>query len=250
MALQEVGQSTCGSSLGDPRYMKNDHFETKEAAVPDRRAELLDKVADYILSNGLADLSLRPLATAIDTSPRMLLYFFGSKERLIAEALAHIRIREQLDFKRAVSKSKPADRLESLLRDWRTSASPRREKYSRLFFEVYGLALQGPGRFPGFLERAVGDWLPLFAQAFAAAGVPPALARTLATLALGAVRGLHLDLLATGERKRTEAAFREMLKLFSLVVQSHQKLSGPEHFKDGSAKPASLSPKGATRNTR
>ena len=102
----------------------------------DRRAKLLDEVADYILNNGLADLSLRPLATAIDTSPRMLLYFFGSKERLIAEALAHIRAREQIDFKRAVSKPRPADRLESLLRDWRSSASPRTEKYSRLFFEL------------------------------------------------------------------------------------------------------------------
>jgi hypothetical protein len=85
----------------------------------------------------------------------------------------------------------------------------------------------------------VGDWLPLFEQAFAAAGVSPALARTLATLALGAVRGLHLDLLATGDRKRTEAAFREMLRLFLLAVQSRPKLSGPEHSKDGSAKPAS-----------
>ena len=141
--------------------------------MPDRRAELLDRVANYILSNGLADLSLRPLATAIGTSPRMLLYFFGSKERLIAEALAHIRIREQIDFKRAVSKPRPADRLESLLRDWRSSASPRREKYSRLFFEVYGLALQNPEKFPEFLERAVGDWLPLFEQAFATAGVSP-----------------------------------------------------------------------------
>ena len=116
----------------------------------DRRAKLLDEVADYILSNGLADLSLRPLATAIDTSPRMLLYFFGSKERLIAEALAGIRAREQIDFKRAVSKPRPADRLESLLRDWRLSASPRKEKYSRLFFEVYGLALQNPRSSRGF----------------------------------------------------------------------------------------------------
>jgi AcrR family transcriptional regulator len=71
--------------------MKNDHFKTKETTVPDRRAELLDEAADYILSNGLADLSLRPLAVAINTSPRMLLYFFDSKERLIAEALARIR---------------------------------------------------------------------------------------------------------------------------------------------------------------
>ena len=156
--------------------MKNDHFKTKAAAMPDRRAELLDEVADYILRNGLADLSLRPLATAINTSPRMLLYFFETKEQLIADALAHIRTREQLDFKRAVSKSRPVDRMESLLRDWRLSASPRREKYSRLFFEVYGLALQNRKQFPGFLERAVGDWLPLFEQAFAAVGGSPACA--------------------------------------------------------------------------
>ena len=160
--------------------------------MPDRRAELLDRVANYILSNGLADLSLRPLATAIGTSPRMLLYFFGSKERLIAEALAHIRIREQIDFKRAVSKPRPADRLESLLRDG-DRPPPLAEKYSRLFFEVYGLALQNPEKFPEFLERAVGDWLPLFEQAFTTAGVSPVHAQTLATLALGAVRGLHLD---------------------------------------------------------
>src|ERR1700751_4252543 len=202
----------------------------KEAPVEDRRAKLLDEVADYILNNGLADLSLRPLATAIDTSPRMLLYFFGSKDRLIAESLAHIRVREQIDFKRAVSKPRAPDRLESLFRDWRSSASPRREKYSRLFFEVYGLALHNPEEFPEFLQRAVGDWLPLFAQAFTAAGVSRAHAQTLATLALAAVRGLHLDLLATGERKRTEAAFREMLRLFSLLLQSP-----PKHSKGRSA---------------
>src|SRR5882672_1697025 len=100
----------------------------KQAPVLDRRAKLLDEVADYILSNGLADLSLRPLATAIGTSPRMLLYFFGSKERLIAQALAHIRTREQLDFRRAVSRSRPADREGLLLREWESWSSPRREK--------------------------------------------------------------------------------------------------------------------------
>ena len=99
----------------------------------DRRAKLLDKVANYILSSGLADLSLRPLATAVNTSPRMLLYFFGSKERMIAEALAHIRIREQIDFRRAVSRSSPADREGLLLREWKSWSSPRREKYLRLF---------------------------------------------------------------------------------------------------------------------
>ena len=192
----------------------------KEATVRHRRAELLDRVADYILNNGLTELSLRPLAAATKTSPRMLLYFFGTKERLIADALAHIRVREQLSFRRAVAMARPADRIESLLRDWRLSAAPRRQKYSRLFYEVYGLALQRRQNFPGFLEKAVGDWLPPFEEALAALGVPPALAKTLATLALGAVRGLHLDLLATGERRRVEGAYRELLRLIGVTIQS------------------------------
>jgi AcrR family transcriptional regulator len=203
----------------------------KEAPVQDRRAKLLDEVADYILSNGLAGLSLRPLTATIDTSPRMLLYFFGSKERLIAQALARIRTREQLDFRRAVSRSTSADREGLLLREWESWSSPRREKYLRLFFEVYGLALQNRERFPGFLEGAVGEWLPLVERAFAVA-VAREPAQALATLALAAVRGLQLDLLATGQRSRTEAAFQEMLRLLSLAIRSDTKSNGPRR-KDG-----------------
>ena len=188
--------------------------------MSDRRGELLELVSGYILNNGLAELSLRPLAAATDTSPRMLLYFFGTKERLIAEALAHIRTRERVSFKRAVSMPRAADQIESLLRDWRRSATSRRQKYSRLFYEVYGLALQKPQNFPGFLERAVGEWLPPFEQALAALGVPRGPAQTMATLALGTVRGLHLDLLATGERRRVEAAYRELLRLIGVTIQS------------------------------
>jgi AcrR family transcriptional regulator len=203
----------------------------KEAPVQDRRAKLLDEVADYILSNGLAGLSLRPLAATIDTSPRMLLYFFGSKERLIAQALARIRTREQLDFRRAVSRSTSADREGLLLREWESWSSPRREKYLRLFFEVYGLALQNRERFPGFLEGAVGEWLPLVERAFAVA-VAREPAQAFTTLALAAVRGLQLDLLATGQRSRTEAAFQEMLRLLSLAIRSDTKSNGPRR-KDG-----------------
>jgi AcrR family transcriptional regulator len=207
----------------------------KELTLPKRRAKQLDEIADYILNHGLADLSLRPLAAAIKTSPRMLLYCFGSKEQLIADALAHLRTREQRDFGRAVSESKPADRLESLLLHWRSWSAPGREKYSRLFFEVYGLALQNPKRFPGFLEHAVGDWLPLLEQTFAAAGLAPASAQTMATLAIGTVRGLYLNMLASGDRKGTEAAFREMLRLFSSAVELRVKSTGPEQTKNGSA---------------
>jgi hypothetical protein len=110
-------------------------------------------------------------------------------------------------------------------------SSPRREKYLRLFFEVYGLALQNRQRFPGFLEGAVGEWLPLVERAFAVA-VAREHAQALATSALAAVRGLQLDLLGTGQRSRTEAAFQEMLRLLSLAIRSGPKSNGPRR-KDG-----------------
>jgi hypothetical protein len=71
------------------------------------------------------------------------------------------------------------------------------------------------------------------------ASVSPAHAQTLATLALGAVRGLHLDLLATGERKRTELpvsvrsdsmAEQDGFEPPVLVVRSEPAISGQYSF--------------------
>ena len=56
--------------------------------MKDRQVRTLDKAADYVLEHGLEGLSLRPLAAALGTSPRMLLYDFESKERLVDEVLA------------------------------------------------------------------------------------------------------------------------------------------------------------------
>ena len=49
-----------------------------------KRVDLLERIVDYVMANGLSDLSLRPLADAVGTSPRVLLYYFTSKEELIA----------------------------------------------------------------------------------------------------------------------------------------------------------------------
>ncbi|MFZ9395925.1 MAG: TetR family transcriptional regulator, partial [Erythrobacter sp.] len=49
------------------------------------REILLPRLAAHVLAHGLAGASLRPLARAAGTSARMLIYHFGSKERLIAE---------------------------------------------------------------------------------------------------------------------------------------------------------------------
>src|SRR5215467_7570871 len=51
------------------------------------RTRLREQAADYVLSHGLVDSTLRPLARALKTSARMLVYHFGSREGLMREIL-------------------------------------------------------------------------------------------------------------------------------------------------------------------
>jgi AcrR family transcriptional regulator len=178
------------------------------------RAKLLEGTVDYILKQGLSGLSLRPLAAALKTSPRMLLYFFGSKERLLTEALALSRMRQQQEFARLLATMNK--RQQRLALAWEVWSSEESKRYLWLFFEVYALAMRDRRRFPGFLERMVKDWLPFFENAIAAAGVEPERVPPLATFILATIHGLQLDLLATGERARIDGGFREMLKLLAL----------------------------------
>lgn len=55
-------------------------------ANPDRRTELTDRMADFVLANGLAAASLRPLAAAAGVSDRMLLYYFKDKSLALTAA--------------------------------------------------------------------------------------------------------------------------------------------------------------------
>jgi AcrR family transcriptional regulator len=59
----------------------------------DRRAAALDRIADHMLTHGLADSSLRALAQTAGTSDRMLLYYFAGKDDIVASALSTIAAR-------------------------------------------------------------------------------------------------------------------------------------------------------------
>ena len=64
---------------------------------PEIRERLLDACTDYALQHGLPD-RLGPLATAVGTSPRMLLYHFATKDRLLREVLRRARARQRQEF--------------------------------------------------------------------------------------------------------------------------------------------------------
>src|ERR1700758_607755 len=55
--------------------------------APERRAELLDEVVGYLGRNGIAGVSLRPVARALGVSVNALVHHFGSKDELMVAAL-------------------------------------------------------------------------------------------------------------------------------------------------------------------
>jgi AcrR family transcriptional regulator len=178
---------------------------------PGRREKLLEAAVDHVYEHGLGDLSLRPLARSLGTSPRMLIYHFGSKERLLSQLLAAARDRQRQMIADWLARGGDADPAELMRRFWTWSVAPRNLPFLRLFFEVYGRALQDPGSYPGFLERAIDDALPLLTSVLREAGIPDEEAESIATQGLALHRGLLLDLLATGDRRRVLAAHEDLM---------------------------------------
>jgi AcrR family transcriptional regulator len=97
-------------------------------AVPSgspRRQELLERAYQYALKHGLADLSLRPLAAAIGSSPRVLLFLFGSKDGLIRALLARARA-DELAYLEQARISQKADLADTVRVTWQWSNRPTR----------------------------------------------------------------------------------------------------------------------------
>jgi AcrR family transcriptional regulator len=171
-----------------------------------RRAELLDAAYRYVLTHGIADLSLRPLAAAIGSSPRVLLFLFGSKDGLVRELLARARA-EQLALLPETTGLDVAGR-----RVWEWLAAPARRPLLTLWLECYARSLSDPdGPWAGFAAATVEDWLDVLARAQPPAhrDLPDGTAARTAVLAL--LRGALLDLLATGDLDRTTAAVHQGL---------------------------------------
>jgi AcrR family transcriptional regulator len=169
-----------------------------------RRDELLEAAWTYVLANGLSDLSLRPLATAIGSSPRVLLFLFGSKAGLERALLARAR-EDELEL---LASARASDDLQAAaLELWGWLAAPEHRALLTLWLEAYTRSLVEPdGPWAGFARATVEDWLALLARAQPSGERRTAAARAHRTAVLAILRGALLDLLATGDVRRTTAA--------------------------------------------
>jgi len=175
----------------------------KPPASSARRDELLAASVAFVAEHGLAELSLRPLAHAIGSSPRVLLYLFGSKEGLIHEILNVGRAEQLALVARADGHPGSAREALDLLWDW--VSVPERRGALRLFFDAYVRSFDGGGPWAGFADTSLREWLPPLERVLHGTPLPP-------TLALAVIRGLLLDHLAARtpqDTARVQAAWTD-----------------------------------------
>jgi AcrR family transcriptional regulator len=178
-----------------------------DQAPSPRREALLDLAYRYVLEHGLADMSLRPLADAVGSSPRVLLFLFGSKDGLVRALLAKARAEELAQLQIARGQRPVGDLAEFAGRVWAWLAAPEHRPLLILWIEAYGRSLVEPaGPWADFARRTVDDWLDILAEL-----QPPRRRRSRTgaaerTLVLAVLRGALLDLLATSDLDRTTAA--------------------------------------------
>src|SRR6516165_4574720 len=96
------------------------------------------------------------------------------------------------------------DRLAPLARAWTAISGAEGEPYLRIFTRLHDTA--GEPLWPGFRRIATTDWLEPLENGMRSLGRPE-----LATVVLAVIRGLLMDLAATGDTARTHEAFNDFL---------------------------------------
>ncbi len=176
-----------------------------------RQTELLESAYRYALTHGLAEMSLRPLAAAIGSSPRVLLFLFGSKDGLVRALLARARADELalMDRLRHAADSDHVGFGAAVDQIWGWLAADEHQPLLKLWTEAYARSLVEPdGAWAGFARDTVEDWLDVLAEYQAPQEKSTAEGIARRTLALAVVRGGLLDLLATGDKDRVSRAVR------------------------------------------
>lgn len=175
--------------------------------MTERRDDLLRRVVKAAAEGGLARRSLRDLAAQVGTSHRMLIHHFGSREGLLTAVVEAVE-RDQNERLGDL----PDDAPEAIRVSWRRTSVPSLWPIERLFFECYARGAQGEAPFDRLVPALV-------EQTLAAVSTRPDVAvddegRAGARLGLAVIRGLLLDLVATGDRKATGRA----LELYASMV--------------------------------
>ena len=183
------------------------------AVKPERKAELLSAIQDYLMDKTLAELTFRSLADGLGISSYVLVYHFGNREQLVNEIIRSIESR--LDSMRSTD-VRDIDReawRSYLMESWQWTMAQRNRHLARLEFEataqdVVASSPRGTAQDHfRMLHEKSRDWLVV-------QGIPEEYADTDARLFTSTFYGLQFDFVVMNEPEAATKAFELMLSVF------------------------------------
>ena len=174
------------------------------------RERLLEKVTAHVAEHGLSGLSLRDLAAAIGTSHRMLNYHFGSRAGLISAIVEGMEARQRAVLDEIARTATTPSEL--LTRQWAGLTEPEVRPFVGLFFEVFSLAVHGESGTETFLDGLTAPWLAVGRDIAGRLDIVVTDAELLVGIAV--VRGLLLEVLATGDVVAPTSAFEQFIAMW------------------------------------
>lgn len=171
--------------------------------MDEARSQLLQRILVEVSTHGLADRSLRDVATAIGSSHRMLNYHFGSRAGLVTAIVETVEAAQRdLLAELSAQIDDPVDLSRAL---WERTVAVEMRPFVRLFFEC--VALTGG-------KGLTDPWIALSREISGRLGAP--VDEDELRLGVAVTRGLLIDVLATGDAAPATRAFERFLEMWAL----------------------------------
>jgi len=179
--------------------------------MPETRQDaLLAACTDHVLAEGLIGLSLRPMAKAVGTSDRMLIYHFGSRDGLVAAVIDEATKRSVAHLR---SLTAPKTVRAGVLRLWRGYTEPPLYACNLIYVQAAASGYLGEEPYRTAVRRSNRQWEAAMRDWFERCGASRQRVGRITRLVESALLGFHVDLatdtpeeLARGGRDLADAA--------------------------------------------
>lgn len=156
-----------------------------------RRETLLEAVTGHVLEHGLIDLTLRPLAAAIGTSDRMLIYHFGSRDALVSAVVARVGELSSAELDRL----EPAPSVRAGVRRlWTAYQEEPLCACTSVYLQATATGLIGREPYLTDVRLSNAEWSRALSGYLVRCGAPPRRVRRITALVDPALFGFYLDL--------------------------------------------------------
>ncbi len=151
----------------------------------------MEAATDHVLSEGLIGLTLRPLAAALGTSDRMLLYHFDSRDALVSAVVARVTARSV----RAVHDLPAAPSVRAAVNNlWDAYTRYPLDCCLNIYLQAAATGLIGQEPYLSDARASNEHWTLAQSDYLIRSGAPAARVPRIVTLVDSALYGFHLDL--------------------------------------------------------